>query len=154
MTTYSCSVSVPYSPEQMRILVADVRSYPAFIKWIQTLVVRSESTSETRWSGRAVATIGFKGLTESFTTDVVSDSETNVISVRLVRGPFKRLKNEWRFQERCDGCDIKFHIDFEFSNIILRMLLKANFDRAVRVLMATFIEEAHRRYRDQSVLVD
>ena len=154
MTTYSCSVSVPYSPEQMRILVADVRSYPAFIKWIQTLVVRSESSNETRWSGRAVATIGFKGLTESFTTDVVSDSETNVISVRLVRGPFKRLKNEWRFQEKRDGCDIKFHIDFEFSNIILRMLLKANFDRAVRVLMATFIEEAHRRYRDQSVLVD
>ena len=138
----------------MRTLVADVRSYPEFIKWIQALVVRNESSDETRWSGLAVATIGFKGLTESFTTDVVSDSETNVISVRLVRGPFKRLKNEWRFQERSDGCDIKFHIDFEFSNIILRMLLKANFDRAVRILMATFIEEAHRRYRTQSVLVD
>lgn len=149
MTHYSCRVTVPYSSEQMQMLVADVRSYPDFIHWIRSLSVRDETSTTEKWMGRALATVGFKGLTERFTTDVESDHLSRTISVNLVSGPFRRLKNQWRFEDHENGCDIHFNIDFEFSNLILRMLLKANFDRAVRVLIAIFTEEAHRRYGNQ-----
>ena len=146
MTQYSCSVSVPYTAEQMQTLVADVKSYPAFISWIKSLTVRNELADDTSWKGRAQATVGFKGFSERFTTDVSSDKLSHEINVHLVSGPFRHLENQWKFESTDEGCEIKFFIDFEFSNFILKMLLKANFERAVRILISIFTDEAHRRY--------
>ncbi len=130
----------------MRELVADIRSYPDFIKWIRFLRVETESADGDVWTGRALAGVGFKGFSERFTTDVTVDKATNDIDVTLVRGPFRKLKNDWRFHPMAEGCRIEFDIDFEFSNFILNKLLEANFELAVKRLMTAFLDEANRRF--------
>ena len=41
---------------------------------------------------------------------------------------------------------IVFRIDYEFRNLVLKMLAKNNLDLAVRKIMDAFIAEADRRY--------
>lgn len=139
-------ITVPYTPLQMQTLVADVKAYPSFIRWIRRLEVENETKTDAGWAGRATAAVGFKGFSESFCTDVVSDRLNGLVEVALVSGPFKRLQNKWNFKSVDDGCEVSFFIDFEFSSFLLQALLKANFNRAISVLMRTFLDEAERRY--------
>lgn len=93
------------------------------------------------------ARVGFSGLTETFATDVIADPRSLSIQTSLVRGPFRRLKNDWTFSQREDGsAEVSFHIDYQFKNPILQALLAANFDRAVNALVGAFLQEADRRY--------
>ena len=147
MSRYSRKIVVPFTPEQMQLLVGDIRSYPDFIPWIKSMRVTQESQSEEFWSGRAEAAIGFKGFSERFTTDVTSNQKSELVRVKLVKGPFRRLNNQWRFAENPEGCQIDFDIDFEFSNPVLHMLFKANHAAAVTAIMGAFVKEAHVRYQ-------
>ncbi len=150
MTIVTKKLVLKYSPAQMQELVADISSYPSFIPWIRSLRVRSEKQSERIWQARATASVGFKGFSESFTTDVSSNTSTECVEVKLVKGPFKHLQNQWNFKENKEGCEISFKIDFEFSNFILQALMKANVDRAIDKLITVFIDEADRRYGNAS----
>lgn len=146
MTVVTKTIVVPYKPEQMLELVSDVKSYPNFIPWIRSLRVASEKERDETWTGRASAAVGFKGFSESFTTDVTADKKRSFVAVKLVKGPFKYLENSWVFKAHKDGCEVCFKINFEFSNFLLHALMKANFDKAVSKLISVFIEEAERRY--------
>ena len=146
MSTVSKTIVVPYRAEQMQELVSDIKTYPDFIPWIRSLRVQDEESSETFWQGRATAAVGFKGFSEAFTTDVSSDKSQNKIDVKLVKGPFNYLENEWKFSDHSKGCEINFRIRFEFSNFLLHALMKANFDKAVSTLMKVFVDEAEKRY--------
>ncbi len=148
MTVVTKSIVVPYRAEQMLELVSDVKSYPEFIPWIRSLKVVSEADSEAGWEGRATAAVGFKGFSETFTTDVKKSLLENKVNVQLVKGPFKYLENSWQFSDHEKGCEVDFKIRFEFSNFLLHALMKANFNRAVTVLMDVFIEEARKRYSE------
>jgi coenzyme Q-binding protein COQ10 len=56
--------TLPYSPEQMFALVADVASYPEFLPWVSAIRVRSDSETEMV----ADMIVGFKSLKETFTS--------------------------------------------------------------------------------------
>ena len=147
MPVYTTSVTVPHRREDMFDLVSDVRSYPRFIRWIETLSVSGERTQGDVTRCLGSARVGFRGLTERFSTNVTADRGAWHISTDLVRGPFRRLKNDWIFHETPGGgTRIDFRIDYEFSNLVLRMLARNNFKLAVDKIMAAFIEEADRRY--------
>lgn len=100
---------------------------------------------------RGEADVGFKGFSERFATDVAADAETRTIDVSLARGPFKRLRNQWKM--RADGAGatlIDFYIDYEFRNPVLALLARANTELAVNKIMRAFKDEADRRYGDAS----
>ncbi|MEM1389483.1 MAG: type II toxin-antitoxin system RatA family toxin [Pseudomonadota bacterium] len=147
MPKLSKSIQVRHSPEDMYALVRDVRSYPRFIKWIQTLTVRNERTQNGLYKCTGTALVGFRGIVETFATDIVGNPEICQIDVNLARGPFRHLRNQWRFIKNDKGStDIQFYIDYEFRNPILRMLARSNTDLAVEKIMAAFSAEADRRY--------
>ncbi|MDX2121805.1 MAG: SRPBCC family protein, partial [Gemmatimonadota bacterium] len=62
--------------------------------------------------------------------------------VNLLSGPFRRLRNRWRFVDHPEGTCIEFEIDFEFKLAFLDRLLNANFDHAVERLIRCFDERA------------
>lgn len=146
MTRVLKQLQVAYAPDQMIELVSDIEAYPRFIKPFRALSVDSEHRQDDLWKRRATATVGFKGFSEKFTTDVSIDHGARVIEVGLVDGPFKYLNNKWKFEPSGDGSDIQFLINFEFSNPILHAVLRANFDRAVNMVMDVFLKEAAQRY--------
>lgn len=93
------------------------------------------------------AVVGFKGFTERFATNVSSNSAEHTVHVKLVRGPFRRLENKWRFTRAdADKTRVEFFIDFSFSNPVLRVLARANTSSAVDGIMQAFVDEADKRF--------
>ena len=138
---------LPYEPHQLAELVADVRAYPQFVKWVTSMRV---------WNAReeapgvglldAEAQVGFAFLKERFSTWVRHDRNLPRVEVGLIRGPFRHLKNRWDFHPDPAGTRLEFMIDFAFKSPILNAMLSANFDLAVSKLIESFEAEARRRY--------
>jgi coenzyme Q-binding protein COQ10 len=138
---------LPYSPDQLFKLVGDVEAYPQFVPWITSMRVwnhREEAPGVD--SVDAEAGVGFAFLTERFSTKVRRDANTYEIAVSLIRGPFRRLDNRWRFSPHPTGTLVEFSIDFEFKSRLLEALLAANLGRAVDRLIACFEDRARRLY--------
>ena len=130
---------LPYAPGQLFDLVGAVERYPEFVPWITSM--RAEPPREVAPGVDervAEAGVGFAFLTERFTTSVRRDRPACLIEVGLVRGPFRRLSNRWRFVADGQGTRVVFDIDFTFRTRLLDALLVANFDRAVGRLIACF----------------
>lgn len=126
---------LPYRPEDMFDLVLGVDRYPEFLPWCRASRIRR------REEGLLVAdlVIGFKGITERFTSRVSHDRGALKIDVTYLEGPFKYLKNHWVFEDKPGGgCVVDFHVEFEFKSRILDKLIGAVFTEAVRKMVRAF----------------
>jgi coenzyme Q-binding protein COQ10 len=134
--------ALPYSPEQMFDLVADVARYGEFLPWVSAVRVRSDSAAETI----ADVVIGFKGLSERFTSRVEKERPVR-IHVDYLDGPLAHLRNEWRFREDgAGGTLIDFSVDFAFRSRIFQALAGQVFDRALRKMIGAFEARAAALY--------
>jgi coenzyme Q-binding protein COQ10 len=91
MPKHSETRHLPYTPEQMFDLVADVGRYAEFLPWVSAMRVRSNSETETL----ADMIVGFKGLRETFTSRVQKVRPTE-LNVDYVDGPLKYLRPSLR----------------------------------------------------------
>jgi coenzyme Q-binding protein COQ10 len=92
--------------------------------------------------------IGFKMVREKFTSRVTLDRPKMRIDVEYINGPFKHLNNHWTFSPTANGqCQIDFHLEFEFSSIVLQKLIGVLFHEAVRRMVAAFEARAHQLYQ-------
>ncbi|WP_025859666.1 type II toxin-antitoxin system RatA family toxin [Acetobacter papayae] len=130
-----------YQPEQIFDLVADVGRYPEFLPWCTAAKVRTQTTSELV----ADLTIGFGPFRESFTSRVTLE-RPGTITVRYEKGPFRYLRNVWRFSPDPQGCLVEFFVDFEFSSRILQMAIGVVFTEATRLMVSAFIKRARDIY--------
>lgn len=129
---------LPYTPEQMFALVADVKRYAEFLPWVTAIRVRSDE--ETQMVADMI--VGFKGLRETFTSKV-EKTRPSRIHVDYVDGPLKFLRNDWVFQsDGAGGCLVEFAVDFAFKNRVFEMLAGQVFDRALRRMIGAFEERA------------
>ncbi len=92
MPRHSETRHLPYSPEQLFELVADVSRYDEFLPWVVAVRVRSSSEKETV----ADLVVGFNAFKERFTSRVAKEWPSH-ICVDYVEGPLKYLHNEWHF---------------------------------------------------------
>jgi coenzyme Q-binding protein COQ10 len=144
MPRHSETRALPYTPEQMFDLVADVGRYPEFLPWVTATRVRSNSGTMMV----ADVIVGFKGLRETFTSKVAKERPGH-IRVDYVDGPLKHLNNDWKFRsDGQGGCLVDFCVDFAFKNRVFEMLAGQVFDRAVRKMVGAFEERAARLYGD------
>ena len=141
MPTHAEHLRVPYSPEQLFDLVADVGRYPEFLPWCVAARVRSRTETEIV----ADLTIGFGPFRESFTSRVTLDRPRHV-TVRYERGPFKYLNNQWEFIPREDGTEVAFFVDFEFRSRLLQAAIGVVFNEAVRRMVNAFHKRARQVY--------
>ncbi len=147
MAVHRVTRILPYTPAQLADLVADVGSYPRFVKWVTAMRVwnrREEAPGVSVID--AEAAVGFSFLKERFATWVRHDRNAPLVEVGLLRGPFRHLKNRWEFHPDANGTRLEFMIDFAFKSPLLNAALQANFDRAVSLLIGSFEAEAVRRY--------
>ena len=147
MPRFRQSQTVPYASQDVFALVADIESYPAFIKWITALRASNQVEEGGVRTCLGEAVIGFKGFTDRFATNVIANPHKMSVTANLVRGPFKRLDAVWQIAPIISGgCECTLSIDYEFSNPIIAMLAAANQDRAAGRILAAFMDEAARRY--------
>ncbi len=133
MPRHSETRRLPYTPEQMFDLVADVERYPDFIPWVTAVRVRSDSQTEMV----ADLIVGFKGLRETFTSKVGKTRPTT-IHVDYLDGPLKYLRNDWTFRPDGSGCQVDFSVDFEFKSRMFEMLAGQMFGAALRKMIGAF----------------
>jgi coenzyme Q-binding protein COQ10 len=125
---------LPYTPEQMFDLVADVGRYAEFLPWVQAMRIRSHEGNVIT----ADMVVGFKMVRERFTSRVTLD-RPHAIHVDYISGPLKYLKNEWQFRALPDGrCEIDFSVDFEFKNKMFERLAGMFFHEAFKRMVGAF----------------
>jgi coenzyme Q-binding protein COQ10 len=139
MPTHAERQIVPYRPDQLFDLVADVGKYPQFLPWCTAARVRSRSAVELV----ADITVGFGPFRETFTSRDTLE-RPHSIRVRYENGPFRYLNNQWDFITHNQGCEVDFFVDFEFRSRILQAAIGVVFNEAVRRMVGAF----HKRARD------
>lgn len=133
---------LPYAPEQLFDLVADVGRYQQFLPWVIGTRVRSKS--ETALVADLV--VGFKMLRETFTSKVLLERPHHV-HVEYLEGPLKYLHNDWRFEPAPDGGTlVHFKVDFEFRSRVFEALAGAVFGEALRKMIGAFEARAQQLY--------
>jgi coenzyme Q-binding protein COQ10 len=129
---------LPFTPEQMFDMVADVAAYPEFLPWC--IATRVRSSDETHLVSDMV--IGFKMFREQFTSRVTLERPGS-IHVDYERGPFKYLNNQWNFTSEGEGkCLVDFTVEFEFRSHFLEMAIGKVFTEAVHRMVAAFEKRA------------
>ncbi|MDX2112302.1 MAG: type II toxin-antitoxin system RatA family toxin [Alphaproteobacteria bacterium] len=132
----------PYTPEQLFALVSDVERYPEFIPWCRA--ARILERGEGQFLGELM--ISFANISESYVSRVTLTPHS-AIDVSLVRGPFKKLSNHWRFTPKAEGgTQIDFSLEFEFRSRLLETLIGALFSRATAKMVAAFSTRADALY--------
>ena len=134
--------NLPYSPEQMFDLVADVGSYAEFLPWVVATRIRSRTESELV----ADLMVGFRMVRETFTSKVALD-RPRTIHVDYLEGPLRYLRNDWRFDpDGKGGTDVHFSVDFEFKQKLFERLAGSFFHEAFRRMVAAFETRAREIY--------
>ena len=145
MPTHAEKRELPYRPEQLFDLVADIERYPEFLPWCVAARIRS------REENLVVAdlVIGFKMVRERFTSRVKLDRPNLRIDVAYTEGPFRYLNNHWLFEVLPNGgCRIDFYVDFEFRSAMLQRIIGVLFNEAVRRMVHAFENRARKLYGD------
>lgn len=142
MPTHAERRYLPYTPQQLFDLVADVAAYPAFLPWcLASRVTKREPQKIT-----ADLVIGYKMFREKFTSEVTLHAPTH-IRVKYLDGPMRHLNNHWEFIPHEDGgTTIDFYLDFEFKSPLLQKTMGLFFEEAVKRMIGAFESRANDIY--------
>jgi coenzyme Q-binding protein COQ10 len=141
MPTHAEQRVLPYTPEQLFALVADIERYPEFLPWCVGARIRERKPDLVV----ADLIIGFRMFRERFTSRVAL-APPRRIDVAYTDGPFRYLNNHWVFDRVPGGCRLDFFVDFEFKSRILQRVIELLFHEAVRRMVAAFEARAQQLY--------
>jgi coenzyme Q-binding protein COQ10 len=82
--------------------------------------------------------IGFKMFRERFLSKVTMWEADKRIDTEYVDGPFKHMISKWQFRDVEDGCEVSFHVDFEFKNRLLQGAAGLFFHEAMQRIVRAF----------------
>ncbi len=147
MPTHSETRHLPYTPQQMYDLVADVAAYPQFLPWCAAARVRSDMAQpDGSRVMEADLVISFKVFRERFTSRVVLWPDDLRIDTEYLDGPFKYMRSNWVFHEAEGGCTVDFFVDFEFRNAMLQRIIGVVFNEAMHRIVRAFESRAKALY--------
>ncbi len=141
MPTHAEKRFLPYTPEQVFDLVADIERYPEFLPWCVGARIRERRDNVVFGD----LLIGWRMVRERFTSRVTL-SRPDRIDVEYTEGPFHYLKNHWVFERRPGGCLVDFYVDFEFRSRMLQGVIAALFNEAVKRMVSAFEKRAQELY--------
>lgn len=132
---------LPYTPEQVFALVADIERYPEFLPWCRAARIVGRGEGECL----AELVISFNHMTEKYTSRVVF-TPPSAIDVAMVKGPFSHLINRWHFAPEDGGTRVDFFLDFKFRSFLLEKMLGSMFEKATAHMIEAFRNRADRLY--------
>lgn len=137
MTAIKKSKIVSFSCAQMYSLVDDINHYHEFLPYC----TKSEEHYRDEDEVQATLNISAAGFTKSFTTRNLLQ-KNKMIELRLVDGPFSKLEGFWRFESIDEGCLVSLDMEFEFSGMMLAMLLGPIFEQITNKMVDAFCDRA------------
>ena len=146
MPTHTETRQLPYTAQQMYDLVADVSKYPEFLPWTSAARIRRTDDRGDHILMDADLVISFKVFRERFTSRVLLWGVKQRIDTEYLDGPFKYMKSDWHFEDTEGGCNVHFHVDFEFRNPILQGIIGVVFNEAMQRVVRAFEKRADALY--------
>ncbi|MEM7242143.1 MAG: type II toxin-antitoxin system RatA family toxin [Pseudomonadota bacterium] len=146
MTTHHETKFLPYAPDQMFDLIADVERYPEFIPWCSALRITDRKRDIDAEIIEADMVVSFQLFREKFRSRVRLEAPEKKIDIAYVDGPFNYLDSLWTCKPAEGGCLIDFSVDFEFKNIILQNTVGLFFGEAMQMIVGAFEARAHDLY--------
>lgn len=146
MPRHSETRSLQYTAQQMYDLVADVARYPEFLPWCAAARINALTKDGDARVMDADLVISFKVFRERFASRVTLYDADLRIDTKYLDGPFKFMHSTWDFRDTETGCDVDFHVDFEFRNVILQKLIGVVFNEAMHRIVRAFDDRANALY--------
>jgi coenzyme Q-binding protein COQ10 len=144
MMSQSVERLLPYGPERLFDLAADVERYPEFLRWwIKAQIRKREAdvyyTDQVLGLGPVRVSFGSKTvLRRPERIDVTSDEP-----------PFRWFHLSWRFASLPDGgCQVRLAADVDFRSHLLQRLVDRILPATIDEIIASFERRAHRLYAD------
>ncbi|MFW2403897.1 MAG: type II toxin-antitoxin system RatA family toxin [Gammaproteobacteria bacterium] len=147
MREYHRSATVPYAPESMFELIADVDAYSDFVPGC-TDSFAVPATSAPGGAPEVLATLGIVLGKQAghFTTRNRLEAPRR-IHMSLVKGPFSVLEGEWRIEPLAGGGSrLELDMRFEFASRVKDMLLGPVFELTCSQLVQAFLRRAEKLY--------
>lgn len=142
MTTASEYRDVPYSPERMFALVADIESYPGFLP--EYAAARVERQDGNTLRVRQIVNVAGRRL------DFVTAARLHppeAIEITGIEGPFRELSISWSFRPlEHGGCRIGYRMHFETGSRLLALLAGPILASLARRTLAAFECRARELY--------
>lgn len=140
MPTIRRSALVEHSAARMFALVNDVRAYPQRFDWCDAARVLEES------GDRLVARLDLRaaGLKTWFVTENTA-SPPHHIDLRLVEGPFRKLRGRWEFHALDESaCRVGLTLEFEPASRLLAPAFAIGFQALADRMVDDFVRAADR----------
>lgn len=147
MREYHRSATVPYAPESMFELIADVDSYVEFVPGCTASCAMPAAPAH-GGEHEVLATLAIAIGKEAgrFTTRNSLEPPRR-IQMTLVKGPFSALEGEWRVEPLADGGSrLELDMRFEFASRLKDMLLGPVFELTCGQLVNAFLKRAEKLY--------
>lgn len=134
---------LPYTPQQMFDLVADIERYPDFLPWCLGAHVYDVREDELK----ADLQVGAAPFQESFAS-IVTLQKPCAITVEYGGGSLAHLTNEWHFRAVEDGkaCEVEFLVDFRLKSSLLGAMMELFFHKAFHKMVTAFEDRANHLY--------
>lgn len=146
MPSHSETKFLPYQPDQIFDLVADVARYPEFLPWCAAARIRTREPQDNCEVITADLVISFKVFRERFGSRVRLDHDRFRIDTDFLDGPFKHMHSFWQIRAVEGGCEADFSVDFEMKNAILQKVVGVVFNEAMQRVVRAFEARAQELY--------
>ncbi len=146
MTAYTQRRHLQYATTQLFDLVADVKAYPEFLRWVKEVDVHQRKDHSIFVS----MTVADGPLRRRFSTMAVLD-RPHRIEITSYDPLFDCFEQRWTFEPATNGgTNVEYHVDFKFRSRVLQMLMGRSFAGRAMATMSAFERQAHRLYGGQS----
>ena len=133
---------LPYSPEQLFDLAADVERYPEFLHWWITARVRRRE-AEVYYTDQV---LGIGPIHVEFQSRTVLRRPER-IDVTANESPFRKFMLSWLFDSRPDGhCRVTLRAELEFRSYALERLVDKVVSAGMNDIITSFVARAQRLY--------
>ena len=134
--------TLPYTPEQIFDLVADVERYPEFLPWWRE--ARITTSKESAYESDQVIAFGMIRLPFHSSTDL---DRPRRIAVTSHGEEVRRLAIIWRFEPSPEGgCRTRVALDLELRSKLAEGVLSVVLPQAMRRAVGTFERRARTLY--------
>ena len=112
---------------QLIDLVLDIEKYPEFVPFCLNAHIYERNNKGDLILIIADLTIGKGPFKDTYKSDVKFYTKESIIKVTNIGGPLNHLENTWHFNEKDNGTEISFDIDFEIENKFLNIVMTKSF---------------------------
>jgi len=107
-------------------IVLDIEKYSEYIPWCKKIIIKTRSKNE-MLADMIVCYRYF--LPQTFTSNVMFDSNKLLINTKYIKGPLKDLSTEWIFKKlEIKKTKIIFNVKFEFQRLLHQKLAELFLD--------------------------